>query len=133
MNHIINNKESQCNLLVHIGYHKTATTWLQYCVFPAIDGLQFLSSDVDMWKELKRLKNVSNWDKSTLMSMIKARRKEGPAIISYEGILGNPFRILSCTFRNAIRIHSVTPDAHILMVLRRQSEHIYSIYGQYIQ
>ncbi|SDF51943.1 Sulfotransferase family protein [Limimonas halophila] len=128
--------------IVHIGYHKTATTWLQTHFFPAV-------------------RNYRHAGKAALESAIlnehalaydpadaRARLLRGgtdpvqggttPAnvILSHEAFSGTPhlggFQGFYSTGM-AERLRATLPDARIVVVLRNQLESIPATYKQYVR
>lgn len=136
------------NILFHIGYHKTGTTWLQNEVF---------TSDNDYFFPLSKKKNghssiaahfiqdgagylLNSFDnneeaiKNDLDHIIGQSTdfKYKVPVVSHERLSGNPH---SSGFDSAIiarRIKNVFPNAKIFIVIREQSSWILSNYFQYL-
>ena len=131
--------ENQDKVLIHVGLHKTGTTWLQQRIFKALDG-RFIDfcGDLDLiYRELIVPEIV---DFSTdrvrmafagLMQTAKAAKRL--PVISGEALAGRPFH---AKFHRAVvaqRIAETFPNAHILFTIREQTSIIRSMYGQYIR
>ncbi len=138
------------NVLIHIGYHKTGTTWLQNEVFISEsdvfqplsknnsghstlaghfiyseDGYLLNSFDDNeevIKKHLKSLKESFNYD-STMNKIL---------VMSNERLSGNPN---SAGFDSSIvakRIKKIFPKGKILIVIREQSSWLFSNYFEYL-
>ncbi len=120
-------------VLVHIGYPKTATTWLQENFFPHIQNFRFVS-----WREANELiLNVDSFSynpdivKSKLLS-----GDEGNILISSEFFstainFGYHFGYYSMGV--ALKLAATFPDANIVIFIRRQQSLIPSAYQQYLK
>jgi len=134
------------SLLIHIGHHKTATTWLQRELFTARSGVfepvtadgnvkyfgnrlvhdeaGYLRSVYDdRAEDVKR--EAASWNWSVLGDRV--------GVISNERLSGNP---LSGGFDGpviAARIRHCFPEARILCVVREQRSALLSIYFQYLK
>lgn len=136
---------SRC--LVHIGYHKTATTWLQRELFSRSNKSFYPLSETDDPKPLGRF---FIYDKEGyLLSPFQSRRDEFVeeldriqtlhenetriGVISNERLSGNPHSGGFDARLIADRIHESLPNATILCVVRRQQDKILSMYMQYLK
>jgi len=136
------------NLLVHIGYHKTGTTWLQKELFSSESeffipvsnkkkGQNTLARSFIFNKDGYLLNSFSMNEKviqKKLNRILKTSDFDGDKIpvISHERLSGNPH---SSGFDSSIiarRIHKTFPKAKILIVIREQSSWILSNYFQYL-
>jgi len=128
--------------LIHIGYRKCGSTWMQRRLYPLMSGVEFLG---------KRYERTSHWTNTVRDLILKGHcfdfcadevrevieTHAGPAtgktrILSYEGFTGELWQASIDSQRNADRIKQTFPGAKILIIVRRQVEHIESIYKQYI-
>ena len=121
--------------LLHVGYHKTGTTWLQYRFFvPEYGYGQILDHDdvsalvVDA-HELER-------DADRLAALATERGaalKAGTVpVISSEILCGNPFHGGTGGAANARLLAEAFPDARILITIREQRRILTSVYMQYL-
>lgn len=120
--------------VAHVGYHKTASTWLQVSVFPHL--ARYRVDD----PQLKRL----GIDVATLhddaFDVSAARRAIGdivarsrsPVLVSNEGLSGALWEGDARGLRSAERLADVMPGARILLLVRRQAEMLRSIHAQYV-
>ena len=117
--------------IVHVGMHKTGSTWLQRAVFPTVHGATFLRGPI--FKAL--LRNLAGDDfffESTLRSAI-SEGANGRALLSFEGIAGNPWGEEPFDpDRGADRLQRVVPTAQIVLVTRQPDSLARSLYAQYI-
>lgn len=116
------------NPILHIGTHKTASTYLQRYYFPAIRNVRFFQGD-------HLLSDLINSECSLDEQML----------LSYEGFSGiawnqlwkegkkNPFHWIS-SFENRMQtLHRLFPNAAIVVFFRPHGELLISMYKQYIQ
>lgn len=135
------------NVLVHIGYHKTGTTWLQKTLFSAKSSVFFPLSPTGKPKALGR---HFVWDKDgNLLSPFESNKhlileeietalhgkdlKHRTPVISNERLSGNPHCGGFDTKLIADRIKDCLPNAKIFCVIREQKEMILSTYFQYLR
>lgn len=120
-------------VIIHIGYPKTGSTWFQNQFFPKVKNFQFV--DRRQIKENFILTNSLDFNSKVIRN--KFSELEKPLILSHELLVGGMIHmggvngILTQEFAN--RIHSVFPDAHIIIFIRNQVDHISSAYNQYIR
>ena len=101
-------------VVLHVGMHKTATTFLQAEIFP-------------------KLKNVNLIHKFELGSKLYEDKLN---IISNEGFSGksyHPFTNADERFIKADRLHAMFPDAFILIGVRNPTSWHKSLYSQYLK
>jgi hypothetical protein len=135
--------------LVHIGFHKTGTTWIQNELFVSnSDSFIPLSTKKKGHSSLANrfifddkgylLNSFDNNEKAIradLNELLGARDQEDEnkvLVMSHERLSGNPH---SSGFDSSIiarRIKKVFPNAKILIVIREQSSWILSNYFQYL-
>lgn len=123
--------------LIHLGYHKTATTWLQRHFFPKHPQIDFIGEH----KELSPLliaphgfdfegKIAQNFFYPKLEQAFKENKVP---VISAERLSGNPHSGGYDSKEIADRLKEVFSDAKILIMIRHQPEAILSNYKQYIK
>jgi hypothetical protein len=124
--------------LIHIGYHKTGSSWLQNQVF-AEPGMGF-----DMpWQPIEIieqliLSNPFAYDPETTFERFRgeierARSHRRVPVLSHEMLSGNPRRGLMHGRLNADRLAETFPGARILIVIREQREIIRSWYKHHVR
>lgn len=102
---VVNNKE----VYVHIGLHKTGTTFLQNEIFPKMNV-----NYIYKWKDEHRIKKDKN-------------------LISNENLSGNPFEQYTDKRNVLLRgIKATYPHGKIILGLRNKKEIIASLYSQWI-
>ena len=126
-------------VLVHVGLHKTGTTWLQRRLFQALDGqcIAYCGDIKFIYREFIVPEiGVFSADEArhAFSSLIEtARANDRLPVISGEALAGRPFHAKFHRSVIAQRIAEVFPDAHILLTIREQVAIIHSMYGQYIR
>ncbi|WP_054754507.1 hypothetical protein [Piscibacillus salipiscarius] len=81
-------------IYLHVGYHKTATTFLQNSIFPNLKKVRHIKNK-KIKKELYnlRVRKLSDEDINEIRAKFDRLGKEGkPTLISYEGLSGSPFK-----------------------------------------
>lgn len=120
--------------VVHIGYHRTGTTWLQSVVFPRMQGVELPSEPV--WSDLaNNLGRSEQFLEHTLHAFLEevAARGDKPLIFSREAISADHNDPWGSAGRNAERLHRALPDARILIVTRRQDTMLRSFHWLYVR
>jgi hypothetical protein len=118
----------------HIGYHKTATSFLQASVFPRHPDLAYCDPATNArdrgFIEIARAHDF-DYDPEPLRAIVRANG-ERPVLVSYEGFVGDAFAGAQASLRTAERLAALMPDAKIAVVLRNQRDMIESLYRQYV-
>lgn len=125
----------QARPLIHIGYHKTATTWMQRALFKKVYGYQQLATHEDVFEHIVRPHGL--WfDPAPMQQLISAGIAELPEgavpVISSELLCSNPFYGGIQSDKFAERLSVIAPDARILISIRAQMRILPSIYMQYL-
>lgn len=100
-------------LFLHIGLHKTGTTFLQREVFPLWKGIKYLPQD--------KLEYLTRMDHSSTY------------LLSREGLSGQNWMGWQERNECIARLAQMLPEAEIIMSFRRHSGYIASSYNQYLQ
>ncbi|WP_035711981.1 hypothetical protein [Salibacterium aidingense] len=126
-------------IYVHIGFHKTATSFLQRCIYPNMQSVRYVKYG-KLKQELYdlRLKKLSDEHVKQIREKVLKFYKKKPLLISYEGLSGSPFS--QKRSKNNIRvledIRRVFPeeefDVHIIVGIREQVNLLASLYVQYV-
>ena len=121
-------------LLVHIGYHKTASTWLQENLFDNPDsGFQRFFSQKDARDKIA-LANPLDFNAQELKKYYEEQiDSDKYSVISNERLSGNPHSGGYDSKDIADKIHEAFPEAKILIVIREQRSILFSNYIQYIR
>ncbi len=124
--------------LIHIGYHKTGTTWLQRYLFKDT-GIGF-SPTISHPTLLRTLwtPHALDFDAATCRSgfdpYLKIAREAGlMPVISEEELSGNPHVGGDMSKEIASRLHATFPDGRVLLMIREQRRMIRSVYAQYVR
>ncbi|MCT2398389.1 sulfotransferase [Novosphingobium mangrovi (ex Huang et al. 2023)] len=123
-------------LLIHPGFHKTATTWLQNELFTDPRWFRMLMQPEDVQKWIVRPHDFA-FDADAARQEIAARRAAGtPAsidVISNENLVANPFFGSRESKLLVERLRLIAPEAKILLTVRRQPAAMRSLYQQYVK
>lgn len=133
-----NMNASRRSIYIHVGYHKTATSWLQQVVFPKHPHIEFWDPRNRKFEWLTQIAYLHDFDfpttefKSKIDQALESQDYK-PVVISWEGFMGDPFTGAQTSKRNADRLHSLFPDARIIVGIRSQMGMLVSLYRQYVQ
>ena len=123
-------------LAIHIGYHKTATTWLQRRFFVPEMGFVPLLDHGEIDRLIIQPHDLY-FDPKPARSIIRNRQETAPrdacSVVSSEILSGHPFYGGRQSASIARRLQSVAPDAHIIVTVRSQETMLPSVYMQYLQ
>lgn len=123
-------------VLVHVGYHKTATTWLQRSVFVPALGWHPLLDHREVAAQLVHPHGLT-FDAAAARALIADRLAAVPAgrapVISSEILSGNPFFGGRESDVLADRLAACLPGARILVTIRNQMKLLPSLYMQYLR
>jgi hypothetical protein len=118
--------------LIHIGYHKTASTWLQRHLFRKHPAFAWLAFDKALYQT-----HPFQFDAEAMSRDYARRLEETPPdtvpVLSNERLSGHPHSGGHDSKEIADRLHAVFPDARILIVVREQKAAILSSYFQFIK
>ena len=125
-------------LLVHVGFHKTGTTWLQTGLFAdgaagfvrpwrtqAIRDALVLGEPFDF--------NADRVRERFAPGLAEAAGQELVPVLSDERLSGSPHAGGHDAALVAERLAAVFPEARVLLVFREQVDAIHSIYRQYVR
>lgn len=123
------------SILVHVGFHKTGTTWLQNALFREEFGYRQLLTAREI-HDLFVAPNYFSFDEGKIKDKLSERTKGHTVaevdVVSSEILCGNPFYGGRETDVFAERIKKVFPATKILIGIREQVSAIRSVYMQYI-
>ncbi len=125
-------------LLIHIGYHKTGTTWLQQVIFRDADCGFFRPVSRDDLIDAFVLPAPMSFDPAAtrrrFIDLIEQTRARGEIpVLTAERLSGNPHSGGYDSALLADRLNQTFPEAHILAVVREQASMASSSYGQYVR
>ncbi len=127
-------------LLIHIGYHKTGTTWLQRRLFQPDFGYRSLLTHDEVFSLISKPHSLF-FNPAPAHAFVEQRRQEmknesahGSAVdvISSEILSGNPFYGGRESMEFARRLKATFPDAFVLITIREQFAMMASVYMQYL-
>ncbi|MDQ0352742.1 hypothetical protein J2R98_002593 [Alkalibacillus filiformis] len=125
---------------LHIGVHKTATTFLQWQVFPKLKGISLVRKS-NSKKLLYRIKNkkLKGEDFEEIRQSLEKKRKgDQPLLISYEGFSGSPFsqKKMKSSYQILSDLRNIFPkeeyDVHVILGLRNQVDLMTSLYIEFL-
>jgi hypothetical protein len=119
----------------HIGYHKTATSWMQNRLFTPGHGYLQLADHAEVFAHIVQPHGL-HFDPAPLRRLMAQRQAEMPegaaAVVSSEIMSGHPFQGGHESDVFAERIARIAPDAKILISIRAQMKILPSVYMQYL-
>lgn len=124
--------------LLHVGYQKTGSTWLQREFFPSRKtGFELVAGVDELQLALVRPPSLAfdpEAPRQAFAARLEAVRERGlvPAL-SYERLSGNPHHAGRDGGWMAERLQAVFPDARVLIVFREQRSMALSMYKTYVR
>lgn len=122
-------------LLLHIGYHKTATSWMQQRLFVHEHGYHQIVRHREVWENIVAPHGLL-FDPEAMRAVIAEGMRAVPAgkvpVISSEILSGHPFFGGMGSDDFARRLKAIAPDARILISIRSQMRILTSVYMQYL-
>ena len=123
-------------VVLHIGMHKTASTFLQDILFPNIPNVTYISRPFTILNhEFNSLQyaDESLYDEKEIRSLVDSIQYQ-KLLISDENFCGKPVS-LGYSNRSVVarRLHSLFPNAQVIVFLRNQIDLLYSLYNQHIK
>ena len=123
-------------LLIHPGFHKTGTTFLQEKVFQHSENYYTVLSHNEVDELLVAPHDVI-FDAEKVSSFVTGRLVKKPSlavpVLSSEILSGNPLLGSKDSFHLARRLFAALPEGKILFTVRRQQDALLSLYLQYIK
>lgn len=134
-------QEELKKILVHIGFHKTGTSWLQQEVFNEDSSTFHRLSELGFHFVFDKdgfVLNSFDLNKTELTRQLNQSLQKRPIdkgktpVISFERLSGSPYGAGFNANAHAARIKHMFPSAKILIVIREQKSVILSNYFQYL-
>jgi hypothetical protein len=124
--------------LIHIGYQKTGTSWMQRFLFPAEAEAGFASVSKRNVRRQFIFTHPLDFSAETARELLmpqidEARRRGGVPVVSTERLSGSPHAGRYDAKDIAERLRAVFAEARILIVVREQRAMIGSVYRQYVR
>lgn len=137
------NRNSNKQIILHVGLPKTGTKFIQKMVFNHIENLYYSGQFSSNWlasdheKYLKELiyindKGVKYWDKEKIekINNFLDSIKEKIVLISAEALSGSPWDLFCNQAENAYQLKKIFDSPRIFLVFRKQDDWIESYYNQ---
>ena len=122
-------------ILLHVGYHKTATTWLQMRLFQPEHGFRQIASHQEISDLVERPVDLT-FDPEPMRALVMRRLAEVPdghvPVVSSEILSGHPFQAGRDGAVLARRLKEILPRARVLIGIRAQHRILPSVYMQYL-
>jgi len=124
--------------LLHIGYHKTGTTWLQQCVFTNAEaGFHRVARPEALQSAFVRVSSFG-FDPELVRKEFAAGIREAQAqnlvpALSAERLSGSPHAGGYDSKIIADRLAAVFPNSRVMLVIREQTSMLVSLYKQYVK
>lgn len=122
-------------LLLHVGYHKTATTWMQAQLFRPEHGYRMLADHDEIFARVVQPHGLL-FTPGPAQALIAERAAGLPAghvaVLSSEILSGHPFHAGQMSDDYARRLKAIAPQARILISIREQLKILPSVYMQYV-
>ena len=111
---------------LHIGLHRTATTFLQDAFFPTLEGVNYITDPVITYAIQDCLE--SKGDPVEMEHTLRpVNENSGPVLISSEGYAMNPWTQSYHT--NVEQLLKLVPESEIIIFLRDPVDWVFSLYG----
>ena len=125
-------------IIIHIGVHKTATTWLQQKLFSSHPEINLINNFMYPWNDdlISYLIKSSSFSPEYCRDIFEERIKNNTnktIVISTEEFIGHPFSGGYNKKLIANRLSQVFPDAKIILTIRNQADITYSLYQQMVK
>lgn len=122
-------------LLLHVGYHKTATSWMQQRLFVREHGYHQIARHPEVWDHIVAPHGLL-FDPEAMRAVIRKGMEALPdgkvPVISSEILSGHPFFGGIGSDVYARRLKAIAPKAKILVSIRAQPRILTSVYMQYL-
>lgn len=121
--------------LIHIGYHKTATTWFQQVYYPLARDATYVPRAVVRQAFLQD--GAFTFDPARARALIDSHTGGAARLVlCEEGLSGYPHNgaMMGCLSKEvAGRLKATLPEARIVIFIRAQAEAIAATYQQYLR
>jgi hypothetical protein len=133
-------EEATDPLLIHVGYHKTASSWLQNCIF-SNESLGFYAPWTVNTGEVAQVFLMANEYRYDIEQARRtfekgrrtARAKSLLPVLSNQDLCGYPMYGQYYGRQVAERLHETFPNANILIGIREQQSMLLSQFKQYVR
>lgn len=123
------------DVILHVGYPKAASTWLQRCVFIPEFGFQSPWPTHDnLAIEHFVLTPKPVFDPDTIRESFLSACSDGAApVISHEVLVGDPTMGRYHGFESAERLAATFPGARVIVFFRAQETYAYSAWSEHVR
>lgn len=119
-------------VLVHIGYPKCASTFLQLSVLPHVGGIEFVGKWANPGFYESILRAEIDFDPDNVVASLP--KGEVPLVVSLESLVRHPLAVEpGGAGYIARRLKTVFPGAHICIIIRNQFDAIESMMLEYLK
>ncbi|MFB5664392.1 hypothetical protein [Alteribacillus sp. HJP-4] len=126
-------------IYLHLGYHKTATTFLQQSIYPKLKNVNFVRYGL-IKRDYRRIRlnTLTDMDIENIRNFLISFNNGQPMLFSYEGLSGSPFSPKPAKTQLEILtdLRRIFPkenyDVHVIIGLREQVELFTSLYVQHL-
>ena len=121
--------------IIHIGVHKTASSWFQASVYPRVTSHRYLA-DRRLVREVLQGGTAFDFDAAAARAALGFDEPGPPPLICEEDLSGTLHIGLSSGYvakATAERLHAVAPEAEIVLFVRAQPSAAVSWYVQYLR
>lgn len=121
--------------VVHLGLHKTATTFLQTRFFPGLAGIRYvpLRTGRPAFLDAVLRADALEFDPARALAALDPPAGDGPVVISDEQFYGLVWNGAEARGTTAERLARIFPGGRVILVLRNQPEQLQSLYLQYVK
>lgn len=123
-------------LIVHVGFHKTATSFLQEVLMLPVYGYRPLTHHRDVFAHIVQPHGF-DFDPQGMRDLLADRMQDVQPgevpVMSSEILSGHPFQGGHQSDVYAQRVKAIAPDAKILITIRDQMAILPSVYMQYLK
>ena len=120
--------------LIHIGFHKTGTSWFQKRIYCRLISHHMV--DRRAIRETLMGRDAFDFDPAAARAALGLESPDQPVILCEEDLSGVLHQGLASTYiakEMAHRLHAMLPEAHILIFVRAQRTAALSWYHQYVR
>ena len=119
--------------LLHVGVHKTGSTWLQQCVFPQARAVAYADPVVGALVANLLHADDEDFHADAFRALVADVERRGVRLlISHEGLTGATWADGISGDRLARRLGDVIPHADVIVLIRNQAEMLLALYAQYV-
>ena len=121
-------------MLIHVGFHKTGTSWLQKELFNLGCGFEPVLTHYEVMQLIDK-KRLYNFDAEGTAKYVKDKISDitNYPVISSEILSGSPLNSGLTSLENVYKLKKSFPNSKVLIFIRNQPDFLGSIYNQYVK